>query len=79
VVRTTKEETTLVSEIQWWNSNNKAGKDVVWAKFCAEHGAKKVYAIEMQLEAYGAWVAMEQKCTLSLKHLSGLSFSNPNG
>jgi thioesterase domain-containing protein/acyl carrier protein len=28
------------------------GKDVVWAKFCAEHGAKKVYAIEMQLEAY---------------------------
>ncbi|HBB34601.1 MAG TPA: hypothetical protein DDZ80_15365 [Cyanobacteria bacterium UBA8803] len=28
------------------------GKDVVWAKFCAEHGALKVYAIEMQLEAY---------------------------
>ncbi|MEO1560163.1 MAG: thioesterase domain-containing protein, partial [Cyanobacteria bacterium J06632_19] len=28
------------------------GKDIVWAKFCAESGAKKVYAVEMQHEAY---------------------------
>jgi len=43
------------------------GKDIVWAKFCAEHGAKKVYAIEMHPSAYQQAKSYVQSLGLSDK------------